>query len=51
MPVLVAVIHVRPAMVAEVPAGAFNAVMEAAALNVIPCVGRAVPVVTILGES
>lgn len=49
--VLIAVVDVGAAMIAEVFAGAFNAVVEAAALNVVPGVGRALPVVTILSET
>lgn len=50
MPVLVAVVDVGTAMIAKVSAGAFNTVVEAPALNVVPGVGRTVPVIAILPE-
>ena len=41
--VLFAIIHVPPAVVAEVPASAFDAVMEAAALDFVEFAGRHLP--------
>jgi hypothetical protein len=46
-----AIIDIWPAVVADVFAGAFNAVVESTALHVIPGVGWTTPVVTILCES
>ena len=51
MPVFIAVVDIGTAMIAKVFASAFHAIVEAAALHIVPCVGRAVPVIAILSES
>jgi hypothetical protein len=43
MTILVAVVHIRPAVVVKIPARAFDAVMKAAALHFLPLLRRRIP--------
>jgi hypothetical protein len=51
MPVLIAVVHVGLPMIAEVLLRTVDAIAEASALHVVPCIRRAIPVIAILRES
>ena len=49
--ILIAIIHVRAAVVLEVLAGSFHSVVESASLHIVPGVRRSLPVVAILAEA
>jgi hypothetical protein len=49
--ILIAIVDVGTAMIAEILSCAFDAVVKASALNVVPRIGWAIPVFTILCES
>jgi hypothetical protein len=48
MAVLVAVVHVRTAVVVEIPVGALNSIVEALALDLVQFLRRRVPATAIL---
>jgi hypothetical protein len=49
--VFIAIIHVRAPVVIEVPVCAFDAIVKAAALNIVPSVRRPLPVVAVLAKA
>jgi hypothetical protein len=51
VPILVAIVDIRLTVILIITARAFNAVVEAATLHVVPCVRRTIPVISILTDA